>query len=228
MSTAQKIARLEALLARVTERKNAPRPARGSLTVATRAPVAAPPQRPAPPAPPAKPAAKPAAQPPAAPPSSAAMSPTPPRVPAPPSTARAQEDLPDLDFAEEVGPQSESQPALTPSWRPPASESEATEFEIPAHRPAPSIRPANEATPSPIELATSEGEAMPEVDHAPLATAVPQPAARGERMAEPSVERFEVPALASTEVIEVRPLPPPTVRGFRAILQRSLTLRPKK
>ncbi len=183
MNNAQRLARLETLLARVVERRSQPRPVRMAPALApartASEPIAASTHGAPKPAPIA-----------ATPPAAAPVPPpvvTPPRAPTPPSNVAAEteapiasrasrppprlavDDLPDLDLVESEAAGAKS-PSLVPSGKPPADSMEA-EFEIPSHAQPPRVEP-----PQALEL-SDEANAEPlEIDRAPLATAtIPPP-----------------------------------------------------
>ncbi|MEI8254910.1 MAG: hypothetical protein WCJ30_04480 [Deltaproteobacteria bacterium] len=201
MNNPQRLAMLETLLARVTERRSQPRPARLVPVVAPPAAAihAAPPATasahvaPAslPPAERVPSALPPAPRPPTLAPVAAQVTqPTPPRTPAPPAfiapeteqpaTSRASrppprlavDELPDLDLVETEAFSGQMTASLVPSSTP-LPDAMETEFEIPSHAPPPRIVP-----PQALELSPESDEEPIEIDRAPLATATIPPPGR--------------------------------------------------
>lgn len=161
-----RVAKLEALLARINARAGAPR----STLVGT-APAPAPTSAAAAP----RAVEMPQRNVPVATPTPTASTPE-----------RASDDLPDLDFVESTSPSGEKRPslrpsAMTPAVAPPASEhDDSGEFDIPSH---PSTYPSRPPARAPIDLGAVPRSATPiemEIERTPLASAVPQPPPRDE------------------------------------------------
>jgi hypothetical protein len=241
MSKTQQIAKLEKLLARVSQRASQPRALRvvsaqpaaaPAPTAAATAPVVPPtPPRAAPPAPAPKPAA-------------------------PPSSSA---ELPDLDFVESTAASGERRPSLVPA----GSDESEQEFDIPAHGAPQRVQQVQaidlETTPEPADAI--------EIDRAPLAVMTIPPAASGDEHAidlegpgrvpkaapvpaastlsaddveeiepEPSSQhvaaqsqRYASAALPATDTTRVVPMSPPVrARTFRELVSRTLALKPRR
>ena len=254
MNNAQRISKLEAVLARVVGRRDAPRAAPSVV-----APIAAVPAVVL-----AASAPRPVAHVPSANLTGAdSSSSTASRASRPPPPL-AVDDLPDLDLVETEAPSGEKRASLVPS-APPGDESDLPEFDIPAHAAAPRVAP-----PEALDLDTPVDDDPIQIDHAPLASATIPPARmpthgidlderRGpaaspmhraaSAAAEARVEEIEeiepaddrgavqsatpqryagtpVPSAALTRVVPMGA--PARARSFRALLERSLSLQPRR
>lgn len=265
MNNAQRIAKLESLLARVVERRSAPRVAHA--IAATPAPTEV--------AHLTSPAARPASVAPASretPPPRKLSEPIPAMSPVPTPSSRASkpppplavDDLPDLDLVETETPTGERRASLRPSSGPPASEAESTEFDIPAYAAPPRVEPIEA-----LELETELDETPIQIDRAPLASATIPPArapehgialderrgpasspmhvavsaaaaARGEEVEEiepheelsahpAAPQHYQAAAIPNAPLARVIPMAAPKhARTFRELLERSLSLRPRR
>lgn len=248
MSNAERIARLEALLVKVTRRAHEPRPARGSVLAAA-VPVPAATQSIATAsAPTPAPVTAPAPTPAGSTAEAEAASTTHTRATTPPP-ADDTSTVPDLEFSEPPRTANE-EPASA------ADASASDEFDIPSHASVP-MNTRRPSTPPPstapmsIDLEVSppstSADLEMEIDRTPLAVhaqSIPPPAgasdaAKAERLAplaaraveipqsEDEAERFAAPLLSDPDAIEVAAAEPAGPPSFRALLLRSLSLRPR-
>jgi hypothetical protein len=188
VSAATRIARLEALLARVNERKALPRvtaapPVRITRDIAAQSPANVPP--------PVTPAVPQHSHEPSWGTSEHDAAPPPATVPS--ATTRASrpppemgvEDLPDLDLVETAAESGETHHSLIPSQVPPAGEAEGGEFEIPGGVPS-STESANvpASTAAPIEIEPVDSDEELGIQHTPLASVTIPPRVAPEPEAE--------------------------------------------
>ncbi len=211
MNAAEKISLLETLLVRVRERAAGPRPARATIEPPTSSAVvavepAAPAIAAAPPPVPAADSSKTVTDVPAL---AAIVMPTPPAVVAPatpPLTASTPtktasgayvakggvaDELPELDLGDDEDEEFEDE---VPSQ----DEAEAQELDIPS-RPSVLLRAVN--APTPIEV--DRDDAPLEIDHTPLASALP--AATEESLAIREIPRSSIPAVAQDLELDMSP-----------------------
>lgn len=209
MNTAERIARLEKLLARVIERRNAPRPAR-AVVPSGPATVPLPPAR--------------------------ETSSAPSRFTSSPSSSAG--DLPDLELIDTQTTTGHS--SLVPSAAPAhaAQESARAPSSSSVQPPVvelPSIETEPVATEAPLEIEqTPLPGRLPRIEappaQQPISNAVRSsqvsPEAKVSAGGAPSVERFDARKLPQEPLIETVPMDaPPRPMTFRALLQRSLSLR---